>query len=103
MNSRVIWLSLLLAPILSHAQVCGDAHGRPGTKSVSVTLQPKPESPAFYFREEGDFTTFVSEESLMRALTERERLGDPQIERLAPLIPGRTRHVSMLSKKSSRN
>jgi hypothetical protein len=86
MNQRILLQLLLLAPILSCAQVCGDAHGHPNTKSFSIALQPKPENPAFYYREEGDFITFVSEKSLMRALTERERLGDSAIKRLAPLI-----------------
>ena len=80
---------LLAAPILSYAQVCGDVHGLPSTKTVSVSLQPKPESPAFYYREEGDFTVFIPEDSLMRALTEREQRGDPVIKRLAPLIRAR--------------
>jgi hypothetical protein len=89
MNSRVIGPLLLLAPMLSLAQVCGDPHGHPSTKTASVALQPKPERPAFYYREEGDFTTFISEESLMRALTEREQHGDPVIRRLVPLIRAR--------------
>jgi hypothetical protein len=89
MNSRVIWPLLLLAPIVSNGQVCGDLRGHPSAKSISVMLQPKPDSPSFYYREEGDFVTFVSEESLMRALTERERVGDPQAKRLAPLIRAR--------------
>jgi hypothetical protein len=77
---------LLLTPMLSHGQVCGDSAGRPNTKNTSVTLQPKPDSPAFYYREDVDFVIFISEESLVRAMTERERLGDPIIKRLAPLI-----------------
>jgi hypothetical protein len=89
MNSRTLLPVLLLAPILSYAQVCGDAHGRPSTHSSSVTLQPKPDTPAFYYREEGDFIIFVSEDSLMRALSERERQGDLTIKRLAPLIRSR--------------
>jgi hypothetical protein len=88
MNQRILFLLLLLSPILSNAQ-CDDSHGRPATKTISVTLQPKPESPAFYYREGQDFITFVSEESLIRALTESEQLGDPVIKRLAPLIRAR--------------
>lgn len=86
MNLRILLPLLLLTPTLSHGQVCRDSAGRPNTKDISVTLQPKPNSPAFYYREDVDFVVFISEESLARALTERERLGDPIIKRLAPLI-----------------
>jgi hypothetical protein len=86
MNPRVLLPLLLLTPMLSYAQVCGDSVVRPNTKKLSVTLQPKPDSPAFYYREDFGFVIFISEQSLMRALTERERLGDPVIKRLAPLI-----------------
>jgi hypothetical protein len=82
-------LPLLLSPALSYAQVCGDAHGNPGTTNVSVTLFSKPSSPAFYYREGGDFITFITEDSLLRALAERERSGDPTIKKLAPLIRAR--------------
>jgi hypothetical protein len=51
-----------------------------------VTLQPKPGSPAFYYREGVDYVIFISEQSIMQALAERERVGDLQIKRLAPLI-----------------
>jgi hypothetical protein len=85
-NSRILLPLFLLVPILSYAQVCGDAHSGPGSKSISVTLQPKPNSPAFYYREDVEFMIFISEESLLRGLAERERLGDPVIKRLAPLI-----------------
>jgi hypothetical protein len=86
MNLRILLPLLLLTPTLSYAQVCGDSGARPNAKNMSVTLQPKPDSPTFYYREDVGFVIFISEESLMRALTERERLGDPVIKRLAPLI-----------------
>jgi hypothetical protein len=89
MNSRAVMTLLAFAPILLHAQVCGDVHDLPSTKTVSVALQSKPESPAFYYREEADFTIFISQESLMRALSDREQDGDPVVKRLAPLIRAR--------------
>jgi hypothetical protein len=86
MNLRMLLPLLLLTPMLSHGQLCSDPGPRPNTKNMSVSLKPKPDSPAFYYREDVGFVIFISEESLMRALSERERLGDPIIKRLAPLI-----------------
>ena len=86
MNPRMLAPLLLLVPILSNAQVCGDLHARPNSKDTSVALQSKPTAPEFYYREGVDYVIFISEESLMGALAERERLGDPMVKRLLPLV-----------------
>jgi hypothetical protein len=77
---------LLLAPILSYAQVCGDSHSPPSKKTISVTLPQKPSGPTYYYREGVDFVIFIPEDVIIRELADRELLGDPMIKRLSPLI-----------------